>query len=59
MKIYSAPGITDFVICLGYKGHMIKEFFANYRLQMSDVRFDLRADTMTTTFATTGSSLGR
>ncbi|MCL6566702.1 MAG: glucose-1-phosphate cytidylyltransferase [Acidobacteriia bacterium] len=42
MKIYSAHGINDFVICLGYKGHLIKEFFANYALRMSDVTFDLR-----------------
>ena len=42
MKIYSAHGITDFVICLGYKGYIIKEFFANYFLHMSDVTFDLR-----------------
>jgi len=42
MKIYSAHGINDFVICLGYKGYMIKEYFANYFLHMSDVTFDLR-----------------
>ena len=47
MKIYSAYGIDDFVVCCGYKGHLIKEFFANYLLHMSDVRFDLRTDTMT------------
>jgi glucose-1-phosphate cytidylyltransferase len=41
MKIYSAHGINDFIICLGYKGHMIKEFFANYALYSSDVTFDL------------------
>ena len=41
MKIYSAHGINDFVICLGYKGYMIKEYFANYYLHMSDVTFDL------------------
>jgi glucose-1-phosphate cytidylyltransferase len=40
MKIYSAHGINEFVIPLGYKGYMIKEFFANYRLHMSDVTFD-------------------
>ncbi|WP_203076670.1 glucose-1-phosphate cytidylyltransferase [Falsiroseomonas ponticola] len=40
MKIYSAHGINEFVIALGYKGYMIKEFFANYRLHMSDVTFD-------------------
>jgi glucose-1-phosphate cytidylyltransferase len=42
MKIYSAQGLDDFVICLGYKGYMIKEYFATYSLQMSDVTFDLR-----------------
>ena len=42
MKIYSAHGINDFVVCLGYKGYMIKEYFANYFLHMSDVTIDLR-----------------
>jgi len=42
MKIYSAAGINDFVICLGYKGYMIKEFFANYVLHTSDVTIDLQ-----------------
>ncbi|MHB8544769.1 MAG: glucose-1-phosphate cytidylyltransferase [Leptospirales bacterium] len=41
MKIYSGHGINDFVICLGYKGYMIKEYFANYFLHMSDVSFDM------------------
>lgn len=41
MKLYSAFGLTDFVICLGYKGYMIKEFFANYFLHMSDVTINL------------------
>jgi glucose-1-phosphate cytidylyltransferase len=41
MKIYSAHGISEFVICLGYKGYMIKEYFANYFLHMSDVTIDL------------------
>lgn len=41
MKIYSHHGINDFVICLGYKGYVIKEYFANYYLHMSDVTFDL------------------
>ena len=45
MKIYSAHGINDFVICLGYKGYMIKEYFANYFLHTSDVTFDLQAAT--------------
>ena len=41
MKIYASGGITDFVICLGYKGYVIKEFFANYVLHTSDVTVDL------------------
>jgi len=42
MKIYSAAGINDFIICLGYKGYVIKEYFATYPLHMSDVTFDMR-----------------
>jgi glucose-1-phosphate cytidylyltransferase len=42
MKLYSAYGIDDFVICAGYKGHIIKEYFATYFLRTSDVTFDLR-----------------
>ncbi len=42
MKIYSAHGINDFVICLGYRGNIIKEYFANYMLNVSDVTFDYR-----------------
>lgn len=45
MKIYSAHGINDFVICLGYRGYVIKEFFANYFLHSSDVTFDIKAGT--------------
>lgn len=41
MKIYSAHGIKDFIICCGYKGYIIKEYFANYFLHMSDVTFDM------------------
>ena len=41
MKIYTAHDITNFIICLGYKGYMIKEYFANYVLHMSDVTFNL------------------
>ena len=44
MKTYSYHGINDFVICLGYKGHLIKEYFANYFLGRSDVRFDLKTN---------------
>jgi glucose-1-phosphate cytidylyltransferase len=46
LKIYSQHGINDFVICCGYKGYMIKEYFANYFLHMSDVTFDMRANHM-------------
>lgn len=46
MKIYSHYGINDFVICLGYKGYVIKEYFANYFLHMSDVTFDMRSNEM-------------
>lgn len=46
MKIYSAHGINDFVICLGYKGYMIKEYFANYFLHMSDLTFDMQHNKM-------------
>lgn len=46
MKIYSAHGINDFIICLGYKGYMIKEYFANYFLHMSDVTFDMAKNKM-------------
>jgi glucose-1-phosphate cytidylyltransferase len=48
MKIYSGHGITDFVICLGYRGYMVKEYFANYALHQSDVTFDLASGTMQT-----------
>lgn len=41
MKIYSAHGIHDFVVCCGYKGYIIKEYFANYFLHMSDVTFEI------------------
>jgi glucose-1-phosphate cytidylyltransferase len=45
MKIYAAHGIEDFVICLGYKGYLIKEYFANYHLHNCDVTFDLAGGT--------------
>lgn len=41
MKIYSAYGVNDFVVCCGYRGYVIKEYFANYTLHMSDVTFDM------------------
>jgi len=46
MKTYCAHGVTDFIICLGYKGYLIKEYFANYYLHTSDVTFDMRDNTM-------------
>ncbi len=46
MKIYSAHGIDDFIVCCGYKGYMIKEYFANYFLHMSDVTFDMKNNDM-------------
>ena len=47
MKIYSAHGVNDFIVCCGYKGFVIKEYFANYFLHMSDVTFDLKGNSMT------------
>ncbi|WP_198083274.1 glucose-1-phosphate cytidylyltransferase [Variovorax sp. E3] len=46
MKIYAAHGVNDFVICCGYKGYVIKEYFANYFLHMSDVTFDMLGNSM-------------
>lgn len=46
MKIYSTHGVNDFIICCGYKGYVIKEYFANYFLHMSDVTFDMRSNEM-------------
>ena len=46
MKMYSHHGINDFIVCCGYKGYLIKEYFANYFLHMSDVTFDMQANTM-------------
>lgn len=46
MKIYSSYGINDFIICLGYKGYLIKEYFANYSLHMSDVTVDMAHNKM-------------
>ncbi|MDE1309869.1 glucose-1-phosphate cytidylyltransferase [Vibrio aestuarianus subsp. cardii] len=46
MKQYSAHGINDFIICCGYKGYVIKEYFANYFLHMSDVTFDMKNNEM-------------
>ena len=47
MKMYSAHGVNDFIICCGYKGYLIKEYFANYFLHMSDVTFDMLDNKMT------------
>lgn len=46
MKIYSAHGVNDFVVCLGYKGYLLKEYFANYYLHQTDVTFDIAGNTM-------------
>jgi len=46
MKLYSAHGINDFIICLGYRGYVIKEYFNNYFLHMSDVTFDMANNAM-------------
>jgi len=46
MKIYSSHGINEFVVCCGYKGYVIKEYFANYFLHMSDVTFDMKNNRM-------------
>jgi glucose-1-phosphate cytidylyltransferase len=46
MKMYSHHGINDFVVCCGYRGYVIKEYFANYFLHMSDVTFNMQANTM-------------
>src|SRR5690554_4676252 len=46
MKMYSKFGINEFIICAGYKGYIIKEYFANYFLHMSDITFDMRTNEM-------------
>lgn len=66
MKMYSSYGINEFIICCGYKGYMIKEYFANYFLHMSDITFDVnknkmkvhhkRAESWTATLVDTGES---
>ena len=48
MKMYSFHGVSEFIVCLGYKGHLIKEFFSSYSLHVSDVTFDLSARSVTT-----------
>lgn len=46
MKIYSSYGLNDFIICCGYKGYMLKEYFSNYFLHMSDITFDMQSNSM-------------
>ena len=46
MKMYSANGVNDFVVCCGYRGYVIKEYFSNYSLHMSDITFDLEQNTV-------------
>ena len=46
MKIYASHGLSEFIICCGYKGYVIKEYFANYFLHMSDVTFDMKNNRM-------------
>src|SRR4051794_12240206 len=46
MKLYSAHGVNEFIVCLGYKGYLIKEFFANYYLHTCDVTFDIAQRSM-------------
>lgn len=53
MKIYAAHAITDFIVCLGYRGYVIKEWFANYALHTSDVTFDLGTGAMEVHHSTT------
>lgn len=53
MKIYAAHGIDEFIVCLGYRGYVIKEYFANYALHTSDVTFDMRSGEMEVHHSTT------
>jgi glucose-1-phosphate cytidylyltransferase len=53
MKIYAGHGIEEFIVCLGYKGYVIKEWFANYALHTSDVTFDMRSGEMEVHASTT------
>jgi glucose-1-phosphate cytidylyltransferase len=46
MKMYSAHDVNDFIVCCGYRGYMIKEYFANYSIHMSDITFDLKENTV-------------
>jgi glucose-1-phosphate cytidylyltransferase len=46
MKLYAAHGVNDFIVCCGYKGYVIKEYFQNYSLHMSDVTFDMRTNSV-------------
>ena len=58
MKIYSAHGINEFIVCCGYKGHLIKEYFANYFLYMSDVTFIRHRTTRTKNCVSRNTLLG-
>ena len=53
MKCYSSQGVNDFIVCLGYRGYVVKEWFANYALHSSDVTFDLRSGEMEVHHSTT------
>ena len=59
MKIYEAQGYNDFIICLGYKGHMIKEYFLNYYLYNSDVTIELEKNKVDVHFSHTESHLAQ
>ena len=57
MKLYATFGVREFIVCLGYKGYMVKEYFANYFLHQADVTFDMAAIASSTT--TAAASRGR
>jgi glucose-1-phosphate cytidylyltransferase len=57
MKIYSAHGLNDFIICLGYKGYVIKEYFSSYALKTSDDTFEFLRDTLRFTKKDSGKRL--
>ena len=51
MKLYASFGVKEFIVCLGYKGYMVKEYFANYFLHQADVTFDMAGNASSTTIA--------
>ena len=61
MHIYTAHGVTDFIVCLGYRGYMIKEYFANYVMHEADLTVDWRSGEITyhTNYATLAGDPGR